>query len=515
MTEIVRYSIVCDELIFQRVAVGRKQIMDRYIAVDLGASSGRIILGGLEDGRIFLEEIHRFENGPVKESGSLRWDFAKLFGDIKAGLGKAIRKTDGKVVSIGVDSWGVDFGLINSNGNLIENPYHYRDSRTDGIMDKAFALMPKKEIYDSTGTQFMQLNTIFQLLSLRLNQPGLLQKADKLIFMADLVSYHLCDEIFAEYTLASTSQLMDMRTGCWSKDVFDKMSLPMDVMPKVIVPGAMVGKLKDVIAKELGCEPIPVIAVGSHDTASAVAAVPADDKDNWAYLSSGTWSLMGVETSETIINDRTLGYEFTNEGGVENTIRLLKNIMGLWLVQECRRIWNIQGDNLSFSDMTELADKAEPFSGFINPNDDRFLVPCNMPAKINEYLCESGQEPIGDRGQITRMILESLAFNYRRVIEMLQDITGRQIEILHIVGGGIKNHLLCQFAADATGKKVIAGPVEATAMGNIMMQAIAAGHIKTVAYGREIIRNSIEVKEYVPSDSDVWVKEYQRARKFF
>jgi rhamnulokinase len=289
----------------------------------------------------------------------------------------------------------------------------------------------------------------------------------------------------------------------------------MDIMPKIIVPGTMVGKLKDVIAKGLGCEPIPVIAVGSHDTASAVAAVPADDKNDWAYLSSGTWSLMGVETPETIINDRTLGYEFTNEGGVENTIRLLKNIMGLWLVQECRRIWNMQGDNLSFSDMTELADKAKPFSGLINPNDDRFLVPCDMPAKINEYLYESGQEPIGDRGQITRMILESLAFNYRRVIEMLQDITGRRIEVLHIVGGGIKNHLLCQFAADATGKKVVVGPVEATAMGNIMMQAVAAGRIKTVAHGREIIRNSIEVKEYVPSDSDVWVKEYQRARKFF
>lgn len=489
--------------------------MNRYVAVDLGASSGRVILGSLEGGRIFLEEIHRFENGPIKENSSLRWNFAKLFDDIKTGLGKAIRKADGKVVSIGVDSWGVDFGLIDSNGDLIENPYHYRDRRTDGIMDKAFALMPKKEIYDSTGTQFMQLNTIFQLLSLRFNQPGLLQKANKLIFMADLISYHLCGEIFAEYTLASTSQLMDMKTSCWSKDIFDKMSLPMDIMPKIIVPGTMVGRLKDVIAKELGCEPIPVIAIGSHDTASAVAAIPADDKNNWAYLSSGTWSLLGAEISDIIINNKTLEYEFTNEGGVENTIRLLKNIMGLWLVQECRRIWNMQDDNLSFSDMTELADKAKPFSGFINPNDDRFLVPCDMPAKINEYLCESGQESTNDRGRITRMILESLAFNYRRVIEMLQDITGRRIEVLHIVGGGIKNHLLCQFAADATGKKVITGPVEATTMGNIMMQAIAAGRIKAVAHGREIIRNSIEIKEYMPSDSDVWTKEYQKARKFF
>jgi len=460
-------------------------------------------------------EIHRFENGPIEQDGSLRWDFAKLFGDIKAGLKKAIEKTGGKVKSIGVDSWGVDFGLFDSDGNLIENPFHYRDSRTDGMMDKVFELMGKEEIYKNTGIQFMQLNTIFQMLSLQQNRPEIFKKTDKLIFMADLVSYHLCGEAFAEYTLASTSQLMNMKTGCWSKDIFDKLSLPMDIMPKVVAPGTVVGKLKAEIVEDLGCGPIPVIAIGSHDTASAVAAVPASEKINWAYLSSGTWSLMGVEIGEAIIDDKTFKYEFTNEGGVGNTIRLLKNIMGLWLVQECRRVWNEQGENLSFSEMVALAEKAEPFAGVINPNDGRFLSPCDLPARINEYLAETGQKPISDKGQIIRMILESLAFNYRWMLEKLEDIAGERIDVLNIVGGGIQNELLCQFAADATGKKIVAGPIEATAMGNILMQMVAAGKIESVAQGRKVIKKSVELEEYMPTNSDLWAKEYEKARKFF
>ena len=488
--------------------------MNRYIAVDLGASSGRVMLGCFDSGKISLEEIHRFENGPVEENGSLRWDFQKLFGDIKTGIKKAVQKSDGKVESIGVDSWGVDFGLIDSAGNLLENPHHYRDSRTNGMMEKAFELMPKKAIYDATGIQFMQLNTIFQLLSLQLNRPELLQKADKLIFMADLVSYHLCGEVFAEYSLASTSQLMDMKTGQWSKDIFDKLSLPMDIIPKVVAPGTMVGKLKTDITEELGCQPIPIIAIGSHDTASAVAAVPAK-AGNWAYLSSGTWNLIGSESPEAIINDKTFEYEFTNEGGIENTIRLLKNIMGLWLIQECRRVWNAKGDNLSFSNMVELAEYAEPFVGLINPNDSRFLGPCDMPAKINEYLTETGQKPINDKGQIIRTVLESLAFNYRWVLERLEDIIGQTIDVLHIVGGGIQNELLCQFAANAVNRKVLTGPIEATAMGNIMMQAIATGQIESVSQGRDIIKSSIELKQYLPSESDLWSTEYQKAKGFF
>ncbi len=486
-----------------------------YIAVDLGASSGRVMLARLESEHISLEEIHRFGNGPVEEGGSLRWDFDKLFGDIKTGIKKAIQKADSKVVSIGVDSWGVDFGLIGSGGELLENPYHYRDSRTDGMMDKAFELIDKEDIYKNTGIQFMQLNTIFQLLSLRVDRPAILKKTEKLIFMADLVSYHLCGEVFAEYTLAGTSQLMDMKTGQWSNEIFDKLDLPMDVMPKVVAPGTVVGKLKDDIAEEFGCGIIPVVAVGSHDTACAVAAVPADEKTSWAYLSSGTWSLMGVETSEAIVNETTFKYAFTNEGGVKNTIRLLKNIMGLWLLQECRRIWSEQGQSLLFSEMVELAEKAEPFAGLINPNDSRFLSPCDMPARITEYLAQTGQGSISDKGQIIRVILESLAFNYRWVLEKLEDITGEKFDVVHIVGGGIQNELLCQFSANASGKKVLAGPVEATAMGNIIMQAIAAGKIESVAQGREVVKNSTELKEYTPSDADIWNAEYKKAGKFF
>jgi rhamnulokinase len=302
--------------------------MSKYIAVDLGASSGRVILGEVNRGKIVLDETHRFENGPIEENGSLRWDFTRLLGSIKTGIKKAVQKAGGEVESIGVDSWGVDFGLIDSDGNLLENPYHYRDGRTDGMMDKAFELMPKKTIYDATGIQFMQINSIYQLLSVSLEHPEILRKVDKIIFMAGLVAYHLCGEEFVEYTLASTSQLMDMKTGQWSREIFDKLSLPMDIMPKVVAPGTIVGKLKDDIAEEFGCGKMPIVAVGSHDTASAVAAVPAEEKTSWAYLSSGTWSLIGAEISEAIVDDKTFKYEFTNEGGVAGTIRLLKNSMG-------------------------------------------------------------------------------------------------------------------------------------------------------------------------------------------
>ena len=357
--------------------------MSKYIAVDLGASSGRVVLGELNGDKIVLDEIHRFENGPTEENGSLRWDFTKLFSSIKTGIKKAIRKADGEVEAIGVDGWGVDFGLLDAKGKLLENPYHYRDSRTDGMMEKAFELMPKESIYNATGIQFMQLNTIYQLLSMRLACSEISQKVDRILFIADLVAYYLCGAEFAEYTLASTSQLMDMKTGEWSKEIFDKLSLTLGMMPKVVAPGTVVGQLKDDVAEEFGCGKIPIVAVGAHDTASAVAAVPADEKTSWAYLSSGTWNLLGVEIPETIINDKTFEYQFTNEGGVAGTIRLLKNIMGLWLVQECRRVWDQQNDNLSFSDLTDMAEQAHPFGGFVNPSDSRFFSPCDMPAKIN------------------------------------------------------------------------------------------------------------------------------------
>ncbi len=485
--------------------------MAEYIAVDLGAESGRVMLGTVSADKLHFEEVHRFPNGPIEQDSSLRWDFNRLFSEVKTGLAKAIKKSNGQVAGMAVDSWGVDFGLLDEEGELIENPYHYRDSRTNGMMEKAFELMPKRTIYENSGLQFIQVNTLYQLLATHLANSQVLARAKKLIFMADLVSYHLCGQVYAEYTLASTSQLLDMRTGRWSKEIFNKLDLPIDIMPRIVAPGTVVGRLKSEIADEFGRTSIPVIAAGSHDTASAVATVPAQ-ANNWAYISSGTWSLMGVEIPEAIINDKSFEYELTNEGGVENTTRLLKNITGLWLVQECRRNWQT---NLSYSELTATARKAKAFIAHIDPDYNKFLLPGDMPAKINRYLAQTGQKTIDDKGQLIRAILESLAFKYRLVMETIEDITGGTIDVLHIVGGGIKNELLCQFAANATGKKVIAGPAEATASGNIIMQAMATGQIKTLAQGRELIRNSYEVKEYLPQDSEIWEREYRKIEELF
>jgi sugar (pentulose or hexulose) kinase len=366
------------------------------------------MLGVVSADKLGLEEVHRFSNGPVEQDGSLRWDFAHLLSEIKTGIGKAVNRAGGEVAGIGVDSWGVDFGLLDEKGNLIENPYHYRDSRTNGMLDKAFELMPQRDIYEHTGIQFMQLNSAYQLLSMRLSNSPVLAKAKRLIFIANLVSYFLSGNPCAEYTLASTSQLMDMRTGRWSQAIFEKMNLPIGIMPDVIGPGKIIGKLTKKVAGEIGCGEIPVIAVGSHDTASAVAAVPADEKTNWAYLSSGTWSIMGIETPKTIINDKTFAHQFTNEGGVEGTIRLLKNIMGLWLVQECRRQWQKDGEDLSYAQLTTMAEKARPFAATVNIDTGEFLAPGDMPRRINEHLERSGQQQIEDKGQMVRVLLECL-----------------------------------------------------------------------------------------------------------
>jgi len=484
----------------------------QYIAVDLGAESGRVMLASVSDEKLNLEEIHRFGNGPIEENDSLRWDFNKLMAEIKTGIAKAAKQADGEVAGIGVDSWGVDFGLLDENGKLIENPYNYRDSRTNGMLEKAFELMSKRDIYEHTGLQFMQLNSVYQLLAARMSNSPALAKAKTLIFIADLVSYYLCGEIFGEYTLASTSQMMDMKTGQWSKEVFDKLSLPLDIMPEIVKPGTVVGKLTEEVAAELGCEQIPVIAIGSHDTASAVAAVPGGD-NNWAYFSSGTWSLIGVETPEAVINDQTFEFPFTNEGGVENTIRLLKNIMGLWLVQECRRQWQREGTELNYTEITSLAENAQPFAAFINPDDSSFLAPGDMPKRINEYLEKTGQKTIEDKGQLARVIMESLAFRYKEVIDKAESVTGKKVDCIHIVGGGIQNELLCQFTANATGKQVITGPIEATAIGNILMQAKAVGQIASLADARKLVAKSVELKEYQPADAELWQQQYEKFAK--
>ena len=479
-----------------------------YIAVDLGAESGRVMLGSISGGKLSLEEMHRFNNGPVEMQGSLRWDFDRLLSEIKTGISQAAKKAGNRVAGIGVDTWGVDFGLLGADGELIEPPYHYRDSRTNGMMDVAFELMPKRDIYQHTGIQFMQLNSLYQLLAMGLSKSAALPRAKRLLFMADLFSYFLCGRAFGEYTLASTSQMMDMQTGRWSEPIFEKLGLPTAIMPQVVMPGTVIGKLTDEIAEDIGGDRIPVIAVASHDTASAVLGVPASGS-NWAYLSSGTWSLMGVELPQAIVNEKTFGHEFTNEGGVENTIRLLKNIMGLWLVQECKRQWQRDGQDMSYGQLAELASKAQPFFGHVDCDCSDFLAPGDMPTRINEHLSKTKQTPTSDKGQMVRMVLESLALKYRRTLEAIEDITGNPVDVLHIVGGGIQNELLCQFTANAIGKKVITGPIEATASGNILMQAIATGQLQGVDEAREIVRHSFELNEYLPQDSAVWAQKYE------
>jgi rhamnulokinase len=480
-----------------------------YVAVDLGAESGRVMLGSISAGKFTLEEAHRFSNGPIECDGSLRWNFDHLLSEVKTGIGKAVRKAQGDVRGVGVDTWGVDFGLIDSDGKLIEAPYHYRDSRTNGMMEKAFEAMPKRDIYQHSGIQFMQLNSIYQLLAMRRANSEALSRTSKLIFMADLFSYFLCGKVFGEYTLASTSQMMDMQTGQWSEAIFERLSLPMEIMPPIVMPGTIVGSITDRVVKEIGCAKIPMIAVGSHDTASAVLGVPAAS-DKWAYLSSGTWSLMGVELPKAIVNDKTFEHQFTNEGGIEHTIRLLKNIMGLWLVQECKRQWQREGQDLSYSQLTQMASEAKPFFGYVDCDWRDFLSPGDMPARINKYLSDTGQKPTKDKGEMVRLVLESLALKYRRVLAAIEEIIGHGVDVLHIVGGGIKNELLCQFTADAIGRKVITGPIEATASGNILMQAKATGQIESIEEVRQIIRNSFELREYQPQDSAIWKQKYEQ-----
>lgn len=472
-----------------------------YTAVDLGASSGRVMLACLDGQTISIQEVHRFENGPVEEKGSLRWDFSRLFGQVQEGLGKAF-EIQPAIQSIGIDTWGVDFGLLDAEGNLLENPYHYRDRRTEGMIEKAAEILPKKEMYFHSGIQFMPFNTLFQLLAYR--QQEIFARAAKLLFMPNLIMYFLTGHIQAEYTIASTSQLMNMKTGRWSKRLLEAFGLPETILPEVIQPGTQAGVIKPSFQKVWGCGPVPVIAVGTHDTASAVAAVPVEAGRTWAYLSSGTWSLMGIEIPQAIIDDRTFEHSFTNEGGVENTIRLLKNIMGLWLVQECRRCWGLQGQTYSFSQLAQMASQAKPFAGWVNPDDIRFLSPQDMPAALNQYLTSTGQRPLEDKGQMIRVILESLAARYRQVLDWLEDLLGKSIDVLHIVGGGSQNELLNQLTADAAGKRVLTGPVEATVLGNVLLQAKAGGQIRSLEEGRQIIRRSFEIREYQPRHSAGW-----------
>jgi rhamnulokinase len=484
---------------------------NNFVAIDLGAESGRAVVGSFEGEQLALHEVHRFRNGPVRVAGHLHWDVLRLFEEIQNGLALAAKQF-GHIASLGIDTWGVDFGLLDKTGALIGNPYHYRDHRTDGVMEKVFECVPRAEIFQATGIQFMQINTLYQLYAMAASPA--LDMADTLLMMPDLLNYWLAGEKLSEFTIATTTQFYDSRHGAWANGILERLGLPSKIMPRVIQPATEIGALLPAVADALSLRGVKVIAPACHDTGSAVAAVPART-DNYAYISSGTWSLMGVVTPRPVITDVTRDFNFTNEGGVGGTIRLLKNITGLWLVQECRRAWARAGDELSYDAISTLAASAQPFQAFVDPDHSSFLSPDDMPQAIQDFCAATGQAVPSDRGTLVRLALESLALKYRVTLEKLEKIVGHPLEAIHVVGGGSRNQLLCQFAADACARPVYAGPVEATALGNLLAQALASGYCASWTEAREIVRAAFPLTTYEPRDAQraAWDEAYARFKR--
>ena len=483
-----------------------------FLAIDLGAESGRALLGSFDGGQIELREVHRFPNAPVRAAGRLHWDVLGIWREAKEGLAKAGSES-GHLESVGVDAWGVDFALLDRDGALVSNPYHYRDPRTEGMMEKAAERVAEAEIYHTTGIQFMPINTLYQLLAME--DSPLLEAAQTLLMMPDLIGYWLTGERLCEYTDATTTQLYDANAGDWAWDLLSGMGLPERLFPGVVAPGTLLGPALAEVARETGVgEGLPVTAVASHDTASAVVAVPAED-ENFAYISSGTWSLVGVELPEPAITPEGKQANFTNEGGFGGTTRFLKNVMGLWLLQECRRTWAREGQAHSYEDLTRLAEAVPAAGSLVDPDHPAFLPPGDMPGRIRRFCGETDQSPPGEPGEVVRCVLESLALKYRWVLERAEEITGRRAEVIHVVGGGVQNALLCQLTADATRRPVRAGPVEATALGNLMVQAYARGYLSSLEEMRAAVRNSsVGVRGYQPAGSrDEWEDAYERLRR--
>jgi rhamnulokinase len=472
--------------------------MKKFLAVDFGAESGRAVVGWIDGGRIRMEEIHRFSNRQVTIEGHLHWDINYLFEELKQSLSLAAKHGHDDIESIGIDTWGVDFALVGKDRRLLGLPFSYRDHRTDGIMEQVFKKMAPEEIYSSTGIQFMQFNTLYQLYSVMCSQPEVISACDRLLFLPDLFGFLLTGKEFSEYTIASTSQMLDVRAKSWSEQVLTRVGLPTGIMAPIVFPGTKVGPVQQDILKEAGfTRRMDLVAVGCHDTASAIAAVPASGS-NWAYISSGTWSLIGIEADGPIIAEETAG-DFTNEGGVGGKIMFLRNVAGMWLLQECRRIWREHGREYSYERLVEMAGEKDDFPSLIDPDDRLFLNPPSMPDAIENYCERTGQAGPSSDWETVRCIFQSLAVKYKSIIQKIQRITGRKIETLHIVGGGSQNGTLNQMTADACGILVSAGPVEATALGNVMVQAIADGEIKSLSEGREIIGRSFPAVNYYPS----------------
>ncbi len=486
----------------------------KFLAFDLGAESGRAVLGLLSGTSISLEEIHRFPNKQLNIQGHTHWDIHNLFDEIKIGLTKTSGLGHKKISGLGIDTWGIDFGLIDKENRLLGNPFTYRDSRTNGMMEKVFARLPKEKIYSLTGIQFMQINTIYQLFSMADSNDPLLETADSLLFTPDLLNFFLTGEKYSEYTIASTSQLLNAKGRHWEFEIFKTLDIPEKIMPPVINPGTCIGSLLPDISAGTGLTSAEIIAPACHDTACAVAAVPVSAK-NWAYLSSGTWSLLGIETGEPILDADALEYNFTNEGGFNNTIRFLKNTMGLWLLQKSFKKWNKENPELTYERLVELASKSSPFKCVVDPDDPSFLNPEDMPGAIVKFCRKTNQKIPENTGEITRCIFESLALKYRFIIDQINKMRSGAVEVLHIVGGGSQNELLNQFSANSTGLQVIAGPVEATVLGNIIIQAICKNELNSINEGRDLVRKSFPLKVYEPENRNTWEAYYQGKKHHF
>ncbi|MXY43276.1 MAG: rhamnulokinase [Dehalococcoidia bacterium] len=480
-----------------------------YLALDLGAESGRAIAGTFDGERLTLREVHRFSNVPVRQGESFHWDLPALFDEVKRGIAAAANAFGKDLVSVGVSTWGIDYGLLDGDGTLMGLPHQYRDPRTAGIQDSVMERLGKDFLYEQAGIQLMEMNTLYQLLS---EPPERLSQASRLLFIPDLINYRLTGVMSTEHTFASTSQLYDVRKRDWAYSLLDAVELPHHMLGDIRDAGESMEPLLPEVAEETGASGVNVVLPGTHDTASAVAAVPASE-GTWAFLSSGTWSLLGVETPEPVMNERAKAFELGNEVGVFGTVRPLKNISGLWLVQQCRATWEAQGNSYSYAELTRMAEASTPFAAIIDPDDPSFTPAGDMPVRIADFCARSGQVPPSTRGEVVRTILESLALRYRTVLETIEDIVDSRMDTLYIVGGGGQNLLLNQFTANAVGRPVVVGPVEATAAGNILMQMVATGEISSLAEGREIIRRSFELTTYVPEDGGEWGEAYERFQR--
>ncbi|MBR5441365.1 MAG: rhamnulokinase [Clostridia bacterium] len=478
----------------------------RVLAFDFGASSGRAIVGVFDGEKIELREVHRFSNDPVTINGTVYWDVQRLFFEIKQGILKA--KEDGGFDSIGIDTWGVDFGLLRKDGTLIENPVHYRDKRNDGMAEFSKKYMSHEEMYDITGIQFMDFNTVFQLLSLKENRPYILEEADTLLFMPDLLSYFLSGVKSTEYSIATTSQMVDLKTRDWSDKIINDLGLKKDILTPIVATGTIIGQLSDEICEELGVPKADIVSVASHDTQSAITAAPCEYED-FAFISCGTWSLFGTEVKEPVLNEASKKLNVTNEGGYDYSIAFLKNICGLWLIQESRRQWIREGKEYSYAELEKLALECEPFKCFIDPDAPEFATMGNLPQRVKDYCKKTNQYVPQTVGEIMRCIYESLALKYRLTFDGIMECTGKVYDRIHVMGGGTKDKLLLQMTAQSCNVDVYGGPIEATALGNIAIQFMSSGVIENIQQARKIIASGENLKLYQPSDRDEWEKAYE------